>query len=76
MAQLALTSVSDEHLERLLRLVHRAEVRCPLDVVELARIGLQDQVEVMLGMLRGLDAAAVRAVLVAVLAERRAARQR
>lgn len=74
MVTLALTTVADGHLELLLRLVHRGEVRCPLNVVELARIGLQDQSEVVLGMLRGLDAAAVRAVLVSVLAERRAAR--
>jgi hypothetical protein len=76
MAILALTAVADGHLELLLRRVHRGEVHCPLDVVEIARIGLQDQSEALLGTLRGLDAPAVRAVLVAALAERQAARMR
>lgn len=62
--------VETEHLRLLLKLLHQGEVECPLTPVELARIGLQDPSEYILGAMRGLDATAVRAVLVSVLAER------
>jgi hypothetical protein len=65
-----LTEVSTAELRTLLRAVHRAEARCPLDLPELARHGLQHVAEPLLATLRGLDATAVRAVLVAVIAER------
>ncbi len=65
-----LTRVSTEDLQELLRLVHRGELRCPVDRVGLAStplLRLGDDLEI----LRGLDERATRAVLVAVLAERR-----
>ncbi|MCB9702112.1 MAG: hypothetical protein H6711_09470 [Myxococcales bacterium] len=57
-------------LKKLLRHVHHQEIECPLAPIPLAALGLQEQAERLLGALRGLDAAGVRAVLVAVLAER------
>lgn len=65
-----LTHLPTRDLERLLRLVHRGELTCPIDQPALATVGLLRMVD-MLGHLRGLDAKAVQAVLVAVLAERR-----
>ena len=65
-----LTNVDSDVLKKLLGLLHRDEPVCPLDITELTRVGLQyasDDLEV----LRGLDRAGVRAVLVAVLAERK-----
>ena len=65
-----LTTVGDEDLRRLFAAVHRGELRCPIDRIGLATTGLLrlgDELE----LLRGLDATAVKAVLVAVLAERR-----
>ena len=70
-APFGLAGVSTSQLELLYRLVHRNEVTCPLSVVEIVRIGLQDDLESVLGVMRGLDANAVRSILVAVLAERR-----
>lgn len=58
-------------LEKLLRMVHRQEIRLPMGPVDVAAAGLQAQSERILGVLRGLDAAAVRAVLIATLAERK-----
>ena len=66
-----LTPVATDALKHLLALVHRDELNVPLDVSEFTRIGLQDAAE-DLSLLRGLDKAGVRAVLVAVLAERKA----
>jgi hypothetical protein len=68
---MGLTAVESRHLEHLLRAIHRQEIRCPLDLAELALIGLQDISHHLLGHLRGLDRKGVHAVLVAVLAERR-----
>lgn len=68
-----LTALSTTDLERLLRALHRGELRCPIGHTELHMAGLSylvDRVEA----LRGLDERAVRAVLVAVLAERKARR--
>ncbi|MBW2524636.1 MAG: hypothetical protein JRI23_10695 [Deltaproteobacteria bacterium] len=65
-----LTAVPTDDLKSLLRYIHRGEVTCPVTPGELARIGLQDRSEPILHVLRGLDEAAARAVLVAVLAER------
>lgn len=69
----ALVALSNEHLRRLLALVHRGEVVCPMNIVELTRHGFQEQAGILLDLMRELDAAGVRAVLIAVLAERRAA---
>lgn len=67
-----LTEVETRHLETLLRMLVRGEVHGPLTVVDLARVGLQHCAEPLLDALRGLDDRACRAVLIAVLAERRA----
>ena len=67
---MGLTEVQTEDLKRAFQLLVRGELNCPLSPWELARCGLQHTTEAMLGTLRGLDAAAVRAVLTAVLAER------
>lgn len=66
-----LTAVRTADLEKLLRHIHRREISCPVAPGELARVGLQDRAEPLLHVLRGLDEAAARAVLVSVLAERR-----
>ena len=67
---LALATVPTDELKNLLHYLHQGEVTFPLDSSELARVGLQDRAEPLLQTLRGLDEAAVRAVLVAVLGER------
>ena len=67
-----LASVATERLERMFRHLHRQELACPLTPVGLVCIGLQDNLEAVMSVLRGLDRSGVRAVLVAVLAERRA----
>ena len=69
-----LVPVQTDHLLALLRAVHRGEVQAPLDIAGLTRVGLQRCAEDLLAHLRGLDAAGLRAVLVAVIAERRAPR--
>ncbi len=68
----ALVAVSTEKLRLLLSLLHRRSLAFPLGTVELTRHGLQEQSALLLGTLRGLDETGVRAVLVAVLAERSA----
>ena len=70
----ALTDVPTQDLKQLLRLLHRSELCCPLTPVELTRTGFQAHTASILGVLRGLDAMAVRAVLTAVLMERLVAR--
>lgn len=72
----ALTHAKTAALEALLRAVYRGEARCPLTVQELTRVGLQYAAPDLLPHLRGLDEMATRAVVVAVLAERRAATPR
>lgn len=71
-----LVPIPTEDLKKLFALVHRGEVACPLTPWEVARVGLQGHMEGLLGALRGLDAAGVRAVLTAVLSERIAADER
>ena len=66
-----LREVPSIDLKRLLTAIHRGDLPCPLTADVLACVGLQDRSEVLLGSLRGLTDAGVRAVLVAVLAERR-----
>lgn len=66
----ALTHLTNEQLERLLRAVHRGHVTCPLDPKELMLAGLADIFD-RASFLHGLNEAAVKAVLIAVLAERR-----
>lgn len=76
MFSLGLTEVRTEDLKKLLGLLHRGEIQCPLNAVELARTGLQHATNPALNHLRGLGAEAVRAVLTAALAERLAAEER
>jgi hypothetical protein len=66
-----LIAVRDSDLEKLLKYVHREELTCPVDLPGLARVGLQHAAE-DLEILRGLDARSVKAVVISVLAERRA----
>lgn len=68
--RLGLQAVPTQDLRKALAALHREEMRCPLDITELTRFGLQHVALELLSHLRGLDARAVRAVLVAVLAER------
>ena len=67
-----LVTVGTEQLRTLLRAVHRKETMVPVTPGSLAALGLQDWSEALLGSLRGLDESGVRAVLVCVLAERKA----
>lgn len=71
-----LTLVPTEALRVALRCLHRGDLRCPVDLPELTRCGLQYVAAELMHNLRGLDAPAVRAVLVAVLAERKVAADR
>lgn len=71
-----LVPIPTEDLKKMLALVHRGEMTCPLTPWEIARFGLQHHMEGLLGQLRGLDGPAVRAVLTAVLSERMAADER
>lgn len=73
MDDIGLRQTDTESLKKMLRALHRDELPCPLTPTGLACIGLQDQAGNLLSHLRGLDHAGVRAVVVAVLAERLAA---
>ncbi len=68
--KLGLARVSTADLKTALRALHHGDLATPLTIAELARHGLQEPGEELLDQLRGLDADAVRAVLVCVLAER------
>lgn len=67
-----LTGLRTTDLTRLLRALHRGELSCPVTHASLHMAGLSYLVD-RVDALAGLDERAVRAVLVAVLAERRAA---
>jgi hypothetical protein len=69
-AAAGLTEVPTEDLKRALRAIHRGELPCPVTADTLACVGLQDRSPPLLEALRELDARGVRAVLVAVIAER------
>lgn len=75
-ADLGLVSVGTGNLRKLLQGLHRGTLTCPLTPAGLAGHGLQDASGDLLAQLRGLDTAGVRAVVVAVLAERLAQGQR
>lgn len=66
----ALTQIKTPNLKLLLKVVHTGTISCPLTPAGLASVGLQDASGPILATLRGLDERAVRAVLVATLAER------
>lgn len=72
MPDLGLVTVSNDDLRKLLRLVFRKQLECPLTPAGLAAAGLQDVSGPLLAHLRGLDDEAVHAVVVAALAEREA----
>lgn len=65
-----LTGLSTTDLERILRALHKGLLRTPAGPAELHMAGLSYLVD-RVDFLRGLDERAVRAVLVAVLAERK-----
>jgi hypothetical protein len=69
-----LVDVATSDLERALRAVHKGELAAPVTPLGLSLAKLQHCSAPLMANLRGLDAAGVRAVLVAVLAERRQAR--
>lgn len=73
MRTLGLVDVSTDDLEKALRALHRGTLTCPLTPATIAGNGLQHATESLLGSLRGVEEAGVRATLVAVLAERRRA---
>ena len=66
-----LVAVSTDDLKKLLRAVYRQDIEAPLTVEALARVGLQHCASDILGHLRDLDERSIRAVVVAVIAERR-----
>jgi hypothetical protein len=68
-----LVPVEDNALKVLLRSLYRGDLTTPLDLPGLTRVGLQYCASELLHHLRGLDDVAIRAVVVAVLAERKAA---
>ena len=69
-AGLGLTALRTDHLEQLLRMVHRKELVCPITRATLMGMGLNRIAEDGT-VLIGLDEKAVRAVLISVLAERK-----
>jgi hypothetical protein len=69
-AATGLTDVPTDDLKRALGAVHRGDLACPITPDTLACVGLQARSAHLLDVLRGLDERAVRAVLVAVIAER------
>lgn len=68
-----LTELTEDELKKLLRHIYREELPCPITADTLACVGFQSRHEWLSAALRGLDAAGVKAVLVAVIAERRKA---
>ena len=70
-----LTELTNDELKKLLRHIYREELPCPVTADTLACTGFQSRHEWISGALRGLDARAVTAVLVAVIAERRKAEE-
>ena len=65
-----LTSLTTDHLKRLLKYLHDGSLGLPLNAHSIAAAGFQFRHHELMSALRGLDEAAVRAVLVCVLAER------
>lgn len=67
---LGLKEVRTRSLETLLKAVHHQSTAIPLTPIGLAALGLQEEANLILNHVRGLERTAVQAVLVAVLAER------
>ena len=74
-AAVGLTSVPTESLKQLLRLVYKGEASFPLTLSELARLGLQGRGSELMAQLRDHDEAAIKTILVCVIAERTAREQ-
>lgn len=66
-----LTALKTKELKKLLSHVYQKELECPITVESIARVGFQYKQEEISSALRGLNADAVRCVLVCVLAERK-----
>lgn len=75
-AAAGLTSIDTVDLKKALAAVHRGDLVCPPTMENLARVGLQHCGTTLLAVLRNVDEAGVRAVLVSVIAERRSAEAR
>jgi len=71
-----LTEVARADLKKALKVVHSGQLCAPLSLPELTRCGLQHCANDLMGALRGVDTAGMRAVLVSVLAERMAQEKR
>ena len=65
-----LTTLTTEQLKKLLKYLHDGSLETPLDAHRIACVGFQFRHAELMSALRGLDEAAVRAVLVCVIAER------
>ena len=65
-----LTTLTTEQLKKLLKYLHEGALETPLDAHRIACVGFQFRHSELMHALRGLDEAAVRAVLVCVIAER------
>ena len=65
-----LTALTVEELKRLLHYLHTGDLVCPISIERLTIIGFQSRYTIVSGALRGLETAAVRAVLVCTIAER------
>lgn len=65
-----LTSLTTDHLKKLLKYLHDGSLDLPLTAHSIAAAGFQFRHHELMSALRDLDEVAVRAVLVCVLAER------
>jgi hypothetical protein len=65
-----LLDLKTPELKRLLGHLHKGDLLCPVNAQRVALVGFQYRSGELMGALRGLDEAGVRAVLVCVLAER------
>ncbi len=65
-----LTTLTTEQLKKLLKYLHDGTLETPLDAHRIACVGFQFRHAELMSALRGLDEAAIRAVLVCVIAER------
>ena len=65
-----LTTLTTDQLKKLLKYLHDGSLETPLDAHRIACVGFQFRHAELMSALRGLDEAAVRAVLVCVIAER------
>ena len=65
-----LTKLRTDELKKLLSLIYKEEVETPLSAKRIACIGFQYKQEELMNAFRDLNAYAIQAVLIAVLAER------